>query len=225
MDFYIKVKALHKKRRQPYKKLAKSAIMYTVNRKESWDLRGNITIMKLKLVKASFEYQNQIINMLEEWIDYNSITPSANRSPWAIFQNDFHDFEYYINRLDIIKPEEGKVPASTYFCLDENRNFMLGAVNIRHYLNEYLLEYGGHIGYGIRPSERRKGYASAMIGIALKKCKILGIDKVLLVCNKDNIGSAKAIINNGGVLENEVIKDGEIMQRYWIDVDRQIPVL
>ena len=60
--------------------------------------------------------------------------------------------------------------------------------------------------------------------VCAQKCKILGIDKVLLVCNKDNIGS-KAIINNGGVLENEVIKDGEIMQRYWIDVDRQIPVL
>ena len=92
----------------------------------------------------------------------------------------------------------------------------MGAVNIRHYLNESLLLNGGHIGDGIRPSERRKGYATAMIGLALEECKKLGIDKVLMVCDKENIGSAKSIINNGGVLENEVVVDGVTEQRYWI---------
>ena len=89
-------------------------------------------------------------------------------------------------------------------------------MNIRHSLNEYLLKYGGHIGDGIRPSERRKGYATKMIALALEECKKLGIDRVLITCNKANIGSAKSIINNGGTLENEVIKDNDIMQRYWI---------
>ena len=100
----------------------------------------------------------------------------------------------------------GFVPDSTFFCLDEDRDTMVGAVNIRHYLNEYLLKYGGHIGDGIRPSERRKGYATKMISLALEKCKKLGMDKVLLVCDKDNIGSVKSIINNDGVLENEVLE-------------------
>ena len=63
---------------------------------------------------------------------------------------------------------------------------------------------GGHIGDGIRPSERRKGYATAMIGLALEECRKLGINKVLMTCDKTNIGSAKSIMNNGGVLESEL---------------------
>ena len=94
----------------------------------------------------------------------------------------------------------------------------LGAVNIRHYLNEALLLNGGHIGDGIRPSERRKGYATQMIGLALGECRKHGIEKVLMVCDKENIGSAKSIMNNGGVLENEVVVDGVTEQRYWISI-------
>ena len=71
---------------------------------------------------------------------------------------------------------------------------------IRHKLNESLLKNGGHIGDGVRPSERRKGYATEMIRLALEECKKIGIDRVLMVCYKDNIGSRKSIINNGGVL-------------------------
>lgn len=66
---------------------------------------------------------------------------------------------------------------------------------------------------------RRKGYATKMIGLALEECRKLGITRVLLVCDKDNIGSAKSIVNNGGILENEVTQDGTVEQRYWIDLD------
>ena len=68
----------------------------------------------------------------------------------------------------------------------------------------------------MRPSERRKGYATAMIALALDECRKLGIEKVLMVCNKENTGSAKSIQNNGGVLENEINVEGETVQRYWI---------
>ena len=77
---------------------------------------------------------------------------------------------------------------------------------------------GGHIGDGIRPRGRRTGYATAMIALALEECKKLGIKKVLICCSKDNIGSAKSIINNGGVLENEIEDNGHIEQRYWISL-------
>lgn len=77
---------------------------------------------------------------------------------------------------------------------------------------------GGHIGDGIRPSERRKGYATAMIALALEECKKLGIERVLMCCDKDNIGSAKSIIRNGGFLENEVEEYGHLEQRYWIQL-------
>ena len=113
---------------------------------------------------------------------------------------------------------DGYVPDTTLFCLDKDRNIFVGAVNIRHYLNETLLKTGGHIGDGIRPSERRKGYATAMISLALQECRKLGISRVLMCCDRNNIGSAKSIIRNGGVLENEVVEDGVPVQRYWIRV-------
>lgn len=174
--------------------------------------------MSLKLVKGSWEYKDQITDMLAEWIAYNQKT-EANHSPWAIFKKDYRDFDNYLRSLDCCEPHDGLVPDSTFFCLDEERNILVGAVNIRHYLNDFLLAHGGHIGDGIRPSERRKGYATKMIGLALEECKKLGITRVLLVCDKDNIGSAKSIVKNGGILENEVTRDGTVEQRYWIDLD------
>jgi predicted acetyltransferase len=70
----------------------------------------------------------------------------------------------------------------------------------------------------VRPSERRKGYATEMIALALDECRKLGIEKVLMVCNQENTGSAKSIRNNGGVLENEINVEGETVQRYWIQL-------
>lgn len=177
--------------------------------------------MNIKLVKVSKEYEDDIKEMLEEWLadcrKYNT-----NRSPWAIFRNDYHDFDYYMENLETKEESDGKVPDSTFFCLDTDRNRFVGAVNIRHYLNDSLLKSGGHIGDGIRPSERRKGYATEMIGLALEQCRKLGIDKVLMTCDKDNIGSRKSILKNGGVLENEFVnEEGNIEQRYWIDLSKQ----
>lgn len=167
--------------------------------------------MNLKLVKASKEYRTQITEMLDEW--YAS---GEKIIPYTIRRLDYRDFEYYCANLEVKDTSSGLVPDSTFFCLDEDRDIMVGVVNIRHYLNEALLQSGGHIGDGVRPSERRKGIATQMIGLALQECKKLGIDRVLMVCDKDNVGSAKSIMNNGGVLENEVVVDGCVEQRYWI---------
>lgn len=82
-----------------------------------------------------------------------------------------------------------------------------------------MLKFGGHIGYGVRPSERRKGYASKMLRMALDKCKAMGIDQVLITCNKDNAASVKTIIANGGIYENELAEDnGNVVKRYWIEL-------
>lgn len=108
------------------------------------------------------------------------------------------------------------MPDSTFFCLDTDRNIFVGAVNIRHTLNEGLLKDGGHIGDGIRPSERGKGLGTRMIALAFEECGRLGLRDVLMCCDKDNIASARTIVKNGGVLENEIEVDGVIVQRYWI---------
>ena len=174
--------------------------------------------MNVKLVKLTKDYYDQLAEMIDEWkadIEKNN----TNHSPYAIFKNDYHDFDYYLENLELKEEKDGKVPCSTFFLLDIDRNIFLGAVNIRHYLNEALLNGGGHIGDGIRPSERRKGYATRMIALALKECKKLCIDRVMMSCAKDNIGSAKSIVNNGGVLEKEYINEkGVVEQVYWIDL-------
>ena len=169
--------------------------------------------MKLSLVKLSEEYKRHLNEMMEEWY-----ATGENIIPYVIRRNDYKDFEYYMDNLEVKEGTENLVPDSTFFCLDEDRDIFVGAVNIRHYLNEALLRDGGHIGDGVRPSERRKGIATKMIGLALDECRKLGIDRVLMVCDKDNIGSAKSIINNGGVLENEITVEGVVEQRYWIEL-------
>ena len=171
--------------------------------------------MNIELIKPTIQHKELLIDMLIEWKN-DIVQNNTNSSPWKIFANDFHDFEYYIEHLDTTEEKDGWVPDTTLFCLDKDRNIFVGAVNIRHYLNENLLKTGGHIGDGIRPSERRKGYATAMIALALEECKKLGIKDVLMCCGKENVASAKSIVRNGGVLENEVEEDGHIEQRYWI---------
>ena len=174
--------------------------------------------MNVKLIKLTKEYYSQLSEMIDEWKSDQEMN-NTNRSPWAIFKNDYRDFDYYLNNLEINEAKDGKVPDSVFFLLDEERNILLGAVNIRHYLNEHLLQYGGHIGDGIRPSERGKGYATEMIRLSLIECKKLGISKVLMVCDKSNLASARTIIKNGGVLENEILdSNGKIQQRYWIEL-------
>ena len=118
---------------------------------------------------------------------------------------------------------EGYVPATTLWLVDGKR--FIGRVNIRHRLVPHLLQFGGHIGYMIRPSERGKGYGRLQLAMALDYCRsqlngILDRDEVLVTCDDDNIRSAKVIEANGGVLENKVenFEDGRhiLTRRYWI---------
>lgn len=169
--------------------------------------------MNLKLVKLEEKYKKQLNDMMDEWI-----ASGEKIVPWAIIKTDYHNFEKYKQEIETINETEKYVPDSTFFCLDLDRNIFVGAVNIRHYLNDQLLLNGGHIGDGVRPSERRKGIATLMIRLALEECKKIGIDKVLMVCDKNNIASAKSIINNGGILENEIIIGDKLIQRYWIEI-------
>lgn len=166
----------------------------------------------LKLVKMEQKYILQLNEMMDEWTNTNE-----KIIPWSIRKCDYHDIDKYIESLEVKEPNGKYVPDSTYFCLDTDRNIFVGAVNIRHYLNEEILIGSGHIGDGIRPSERNKGYGTKMVSLALEECDKLGIKKVLMCCDKDNISSAKTIIKNGGVLENEILEDGVLVQRYWIE--------
>ena len=104
--------------------------------------------MNVRLIKLTKEYYNQLAEMIDEW-KLDQVVNHTNHSPWAIFKNDYHEFGHYLENLELKEPKEGKVPDSVFFLLDVDRNILLGAVNIRHYLNDYLLKYAGHIGDGI----------------------------------------------------------------------------
>ena len=108
--------------------------------------------------------------------------------------------------------QPGLVPASMYLAVTIKGDKVIGMVDIRHRLNENLLKFGGNIGYSVRKSERRKGYAKVMLSLALEKCKQLNLEKILITCDKNNIGSAKTILSNGGVLENEIREANRITQ-------------
>ena len=114
---------------------------------------------------------------------------------------------------------DGTVPATTRWLV-RNGKTIVGTVNIRHRLNAHLEHEGGHIGYSVRPAERRKGYATRLLAMALEMARTLGVRRALLVCDTTNPASAAVIRKNGGVLENEVVsaKDGSLMQRYWIEL-------
>ncbi|MBQ6066258.1 MAG: GNAT family N-acetyltransferase [Clostridia bacterium] len=172
--------------------------------------------MNVKLIKLTKEYEARLGEMIEEW-QADQERNHTDRSPRAIFRNDYRDFDAYLADLDHAAAMDGWVPDSVFFLLDEDRDRLLGAVNIRHCLNDALMVTGGHIGDGIRPTERRKGYGTELVRLALLECKKLGIDRVLMTCDRNNIASAKTIVKNGGVLENEGVNDeGIVEQRYWI---------
>lgn len=111
-----------------------------------------------------------------------------------------------------------EIRSTTFFAIRKSDNKLIGTINVRHPYQDYV-QVHGHIGYGIRPSERRKGYATIMLKLALKYCEKIGLGKVLLTCDKSNIASAKTIMKCSGAFENEEKQnDGELLQRYWIEL-------
>lgn len=110
---------------------------------------------------------------------------------------------------------------STQFVLMRGQR-ILGTLQVRHCFNDFLRDYGGHIGYSVRPCERRKGYASRMLKEALPFCRSIGLDKVLITCLRENEGSRRTILKNGGVYESTVIEpqSGKVLERYWISLSK-----
>ena len=167
----------------------------------------------IKLVKPALYLKDEYINLLRELK-----VAGEELIPWSL-QMDSFDFEGMVNDLTGFSKgvglPDGYVPVSVFWLTDEN-NRILGVIDIRHQLNDSLKYRGGHIGYGIRPTERKKGYATAMLHLCLKECERLGIKRVLITCSKSNVGSAQTIIHNGGILESENDEDGVVFQRYRI---------
>lgn len=171
---------------------------------------------KIILVKPNLSYADEIIKYKEESL---AESPIINGSAGL---DRFSFIEVWLEELKKRSCEDtvpkGLVPSSTYLAVREKDNYIVGMIDIRHYLNEYLTQVGGNIGYGVRKTERNKGYAKQMLKLALEKCKELKIKKVLITCDEDNIASEKVILSANAKLEDIRNVDGENKKRFWIDL-------
>ncbi|MFL0248606.1 GNAT family N-acetyltransferase [Candidatus Clostridium stratigraminis] len=173
--------------------------------------------MLFRLIEPTIEMEKEYLEYIDEWEkSRENIVPYASRRSISNYEELLN---FWRDMATSKAYEKGFVPSTLYFLVGEDKK-IYGSLHVRHELNDYLLNYGGHIGYGIRPTQRKKGYASKMLSEALLLpiIKELDIKKVLITCDKSNTASAKTIISNGGILENEIMEDGEVTQRYWIEI-------
>jgi len=173
--------------------------------------------MSLALVIPRVEYESSYRNYISEIkANDDSMIPFVLNLP-----ND--DFNSFLSEVHGYARGEGLAPefvAHSTFWLIENSSEIVGIANIHHELTEKLKIEGGHIGYSIRPSRRGQGYGNAILNESLKEARKLGILKVLITCDKENVPSARVILRNGGTLESESYVEARqaVVQRYWINL-------
>ena len=168
-----------------------------------------------KLIEPTIKYKDSFLRGEEEMRKEKRTTMSSHLN-----MKKGEDFGLFVERLKGYSEgkdlPEGFVSESVCWLVEGDR--YIGRIAIRHELTEHLKKVGGHIGYIIRPSERKKGYGKKILELALEKCQELGLKKVLVTCDEDNTASRKIIESNGGIFENKV-KDNEnepAKLRFWI---------
>lgn len=135
---------------------------------------------------------------------------------------DTESFKDWMNFEKRLKAKyKNYAPSHIYLAVRKEDDRLVGIIDYRSPLTEFLMKYGGNIGYSVRPSERGNGYAAEMLRLILSICRDAGEEKILVTCDKDNVASRKSIIKNGGVLENEIYDVSDqnkcvIIQRFWI---------
>lgn len=155
---------------------------------------------EIKVVDAGLPWQYSGLANLEEATSYEDwVKEKANEK----------------NGIDL---RDGYVPCTTLFLKRISDNKICGSISIRHELNKFLLDFGGHIGYSITPSERGKGYGKLQLKMGLEIAKRLDIEKCLITADVENVVSNKTIISEGGVLENTVMWKSDPLNRYWINL-------
>lgn len=174
------------------------------------------------LEKPSIERKNEIIKYIDEFTKYKSNIAGIGSLEKI---SEGYTFEQALERCLSMENKEyaekvNRCPGKTFLLIRENDNKVVGTINLRWDLNETMLQFGGHIGYGIRPTERRKGYNKINLYLGMTEAKKVGLEKVMLTCDFDNLGSDKTLKALGGKLERTEINpsNGKLTNVYWFDV-------
>ena len=171
---------------------------------------------KLIIRRPTLDDKEQVLGLVKEFREYDSvINGHGSIDKCASYEEWLDKLAMYENKETL---PEGRVLSTQYITVRKKDNKVVGLINARWYLNDFLMFHGGHIGDSIRPLERNKGYATEQIRLVLEEFRKKGEKKVLITCKKQNIASARTIEKNGGVFENEVVFEGEVYKRYWITI-------
>lgn len=168
------------------------------------------------LLRPTSEYASQIIEYRQEFLDAGDSMDGTG--PLRRFENPEEYIKICAEYEDPEKVPSHLVPATQFFFIRKSDNKLVGMIQVRHRFNDYLEKYAGHIGYSVRPSERRKGYAKEMLEMVLPFCCKIGIDTVMITCIDGNIGSEKTILANGGIYESTIHEPNSDrnLKRFWI---------
>lgn len=170
---------------------------------------------ELILVKPLKVLEEKIIEYKQEYLEFEET--NINGSCGLANYSDFNEWIELV--LSIEKDKlHNNVHATTFFSVRKSDNRIVGSIQLRHFLTEELEKHGGHIGYGIRPTERKKGYGKQQLLLVLEVAKSMKIPKVMISCDKDNIASSKTAISCGGILKGENVYKGKEEQVYWINL-------
>ncbi len=170
----------------------------------------------IRLVTPAEEYLDEVWAYRQECLESDSGMDGCG--PLRRAENPAEWLADVTSYMDPATVPAGKVQATQFLAVRESDGKVVAMIQVRHYFNEYLEKYAGHIGYSTRPSERRKGYAKEMLRLTLPFCREIGLDKVLISCEPDNPASRRTILANGGVYECTVHEPDEDidLERYWI---------
>lgn len=177
---------------------------------------------KLKYEIPSLLRKEEAIEYINEFYEYGSRINGSGKLDEYL--DDYEGWLKYLKWQASVEPNEKYVPALTYFLVRESDNKIVGMLNIRLSLNDKLKNRGGHIGYGIRPTERRKGYNKINLYLGLKECKYHGITEAELWCNRDNVGSSSTMKALGGILSKSIYDEEKniYIDNYVIDVNKSL---
>lgn len=172
----------------------------------------------LYLVKPSRELETEAMKYRNEYLEQGEKHING-----SLGFNHYDNYNEWLEKVMLALKKETSpidVPATTYFTVRKSDNKIIGTIQLRHELNDDLLKRGGHIGYGICPSERGKGYGTKQLSLALEKAKELGISRVMISCDQTNFASANVATRNGGKLQWEGYDEEDgFIQIYWIDLN------